>query len=145
MHQQYTNKKYLVNIQSITSATFWRIRHGNRPWSSPWSSPQSRVQVLYCPLQPVTLLGVGLFQGILHLRFLISFWSLAVLKVIKNWRSGRPGKEANLVTSVTKLLISGICRILTTPGGVGQAPSARDKINIPWYSAQGYTRSMRKQ
>ena len=30
-------------------------------------------------------------------------------------------------------------------GGVGQAPSARDKINIPQYSVQGYTRSMRKQ
>jgi len=29
--------------------------------------------------------------------------------------------------------------------GVGQAPYARDKINIPQYSAQGYTRSMRKQ
>ena len=29
--------------------------------------------------------------------------------------------------------------------GVGQAPCACDKNNIPWYNAQGYTRSMRKQ
>ena len=34
---------------------------------------------------------------------------------------------------------------MVLPGGVGQAPSARDKINIPQYSAQGYTRTMRKQ
>ena len=29
--------------------------------------------------------------------------------------------------------------------GVGQVPSARDKINIPYYSEQGYTRIMHKE